>query len=195
MIALVFFCPKMKERSWIVARLKATLDPERFAHSLRVEQVALALAKQHRVNLNKVSLAALLHDCARRDNRNALLKKARRLGLEIDSIQTREPKLLHGELGVRLAQEEFGVRDRDILAAVRNHTTGRPRMSKLEKIIFLADHIEAGRNYPGLRSLRRLAFKDLNRAVFVSASRTLGFLLENKLPVHPGSVLTRNSYL
>jgi predicted HD superfamily hydrolase involved in NAD metabolism len=149
-IALVFFCPKMKERSWIVARLKATLDPERFAHSLRVEQVALALARRYRVNRNKASLAALLHDCARRDGRSGLLRKARRLGLTIGPLEAREPKLLHGELGVLLAREEFGVRDREILAAIRHHTTGRPGMSKLEKIVYLADHIEEGRGFAGL---------------------------------------------
>ncbi|MFA4844327.1 MAG: bis(5'-nucleosyl)-tetraphosphatase (symmetrical) YqeK [Candidatus Margulisiibacteriota bacterium] len=185
----------MKERCWIVARLKATLDPERFAHSLRVEQVALALARRHRVSLNKASLAALLHDCARRDSRSGLLKKARRLGLTIDPVQAQEPKLLHGELGARLAREEFEVKARDILAAIRHHTTGRPKMSKLEKIVFLADHIEEGRDYTGLKNLRRLAFRDLDGAVVESASRQIAYLLRKKVPIHPGSVLTRNSYL
>ncbi len=185
----------MLNRQEIIKKLKETLGPARFEHSLRVEKVALALGKRHRLSQKKISPAALLHDCARRYDRKGLLKKARAMGLTIDPVKRGEPKLFHGEIGARLAKEEFGVKAPAILNAIRRHTTGTPGMSKLEKIIYLADHIEEGRDFPGIRGLRALAFKDLDQAVFESASSMLKFLLGKKLPIHPETLRTRNYYI
>lgn len=185
----------MTNRNRIIKKLGETLDPERFEHSLRVEKIALALGKRYRVNLKNISPAALLHDCARRYDRKELLRKAREAGLEIDPVRKLEPKLFHGEIGARLARDEFGIRSPDILRAIRHHTTGAPAMSKLEKIIYLADHIEEGRDFPGVGKLRNLAFKNMDRAIFESASSMLRFLLDKKLPIYPETISTRNSFL
>lgn len=185
----------MPNRRQIIKKLKATLDPERFEHSLRVEKIALALGKRYRVSQKNISLAALLHDCARRYDRKGLLKKAREMGLAVDAVKRSEPKLFHGEIGARLAGKEFGVKAPDIPNAIRRHTTGAPGMSKLEKIIYLADHIEEERNFRGVHKLRSLAFKDLDQAVFEAASSMLRFLLSKKLPIHPETLRTRNYYL
>lgn len=185
----------MPNRRQIIKKLKATLDPERFEHSLRVEKIALALGKKYRVDRKKASLAALLHDCARRYDRKELLKKARQMGLAIDPVKRSEPKLFHGEIGARLARKEFGVKAPDILNAIRHHTTGAPGMSKLEKTIYLADHIEEERSFKGVHKLRSLAFKDLDQAVFEAASSMLRFLLSKKLPIHSETLRTRNCYI
>ena len=185
----------MPKRNEIIKKLKEMLNPERFEHSLRVEKIALALAKKHGADRRKISLAALLHDCARRYDRKGLLKIAGKMGLKIDPIRKFEPKLFHGEIGARLAREEFGVKPADILRAIRSHTTGKPGMSKLEKIVYLADHIEEGRNFPEVGKLRKLAFRDLDQAVFESASAMLKYLLREKLPIYPETIHTRNSYL
>ncbi len=185
----------MPDREKIIAKLRATLDPDRFEHSLRSEKIALALAKKYRVDQKSAATAALLHDCARRWDRPGLLKQARRLGLTIDPIRRLEPKLFHGEIGAWLARHEFGVRSAGILKAITNHTTGRPRMSQLEKIIYLADHIEEGRDYAGVHKLRRLAFQDMDRAIFESTSAAIGWLAHKGLPLYVPSVETRNYYL
>ncbi|MCU0640642.1 MAG: bis(5'-nucleosyl)-tetraphosphatase (symmetrical) YqeK [Candidatus Margulisbacteria bacterium] len=185
----------MSRREIIIKRLKETLDPERFEHSLRVEKIALQLAARYRVNRQHASLAALLHDCARRFDQPGMLREARRLGLKIRPLDRAEPKLLHGELGVRLAQREFGVRQADILAAIRWHTTGQPGMSRLAKVIYLADHVEEGRDHAAAGRLRKLAFRDLDRAVIESATEQLLYLLDKGVPVDPASLETRNSYL
>lgn len=209
--ALVFFClpagrqvPMNGGRSWrakvhnrarILKKIKISLDSERFKHSLRVEKTAVRLAKIFGENLEKASIAGLLHDCARRYNRKQLLGVARKIGLEIDPVRKFEPKLFHGEIGAYLARTEFGVRSAEILRAIRNHTTGAPRMSKLEKIIYLADHIEEGRNFPEVKRLRNLAFRNLDRAIFESTSAMLKFLLEKKLPIYLETIRTRNSFI
>lgn len=185
----------MPKRNEIIKRLKETLDRERFDHSLRVEKIALKLGKKYRVDPKKISLAALLHDCARRYGRKELLKVAKKLGLAIDPVRRFEPKLFHPEIGMQLAKAEFGVRSAEVLRAIRNHTTGADRMTKLEKIIYLADHIEEGRDFKGVGNLRNLAFKDLDRAVFESSSAMLRYLLDKKLPIYPETVRTRNSFI
>jgi predicted HD superfamily hydrolase involved in NAD metabolism len=185
----------MLDRNEIVKKLEGSLDRERFEHSLRAEQIALKLAKKYHVNEKNASVAALLHDSARRYDRPELLRQARRLKLEIDPIRQLEPKLFHGEIGAFIAKHEFGVRSAEILRAIRNHTTGAPEMSKLEQVIYLADHIEEGRDFAGVAKLRRLAFQDMDRAILGSTSAMIGFLLEQGLPVYQPSVATRNYYL
>jgi predicted HD superfamily hydrolase involved in NAD metabolism len=179
----------------IISRLRQTLDSERFEHSLRVEKIARALAKKWKVSELQVIPAALLHDCARRFDRKGLLREAKKIGLKIDPVQKTEPKLLHAELSAYLAKKEFGVSAPSILKAIGRHTTGAPAMSRLEKVIYLADHIEEGRNFKGLHSIRALAFKNLDEAVLASTTRMIAYLLEAGLPIHPASMETRNYLL
>ncbi|MFA5113521.1 MAG: bis(5'-nucleosyl)-tetraphosphatase (symmetrical) YqeK [Candidatus Margulisiibacteriota bacterium] len=187
-----FFVPR---RDKIIKRLQETLDPERFEHSLRVEKIALQLAARYRVNKQQASLAALLHDCARRYDRRGLLREAKRLGLKIRPLDRAEPKLLHGELGVRLARREFRVGSRPVLEAIRCHTTGKPGMAKLAKIIYLADHVEEGRDHAAAGRIRKLAFRQLDRAIAESAGAQLEYLLRRGQPIDPATLETRNSYL
>jgi predicted HD superfamily hydrolase involved in NAD metabolism len=183
------------DRSEILKKLKEDLGRERFDHSLRVEKTAIALARKFGVSIKKASIAALLHDCARKFDRAGLLRVARRLKLKIDPVSRLEPKLLHAELSTRFAKKDFKIRSPEILSAIRKHTIGSERMTKLEKIIFLADHVEEGRNYAGVKKIRQIAFRDLDRAIIESTSKMLKYLEDKKLPVHPGTIKTRNYYL
>ncbi|MFC1637429.1 bis(5'-nucleosyl)-tetraphosphatase (symmetrical) YqeK [Candidatus Margulisiibacteriota bacterium] len=185
----------MPNRAEIIKGLKQALGPARFQHSLRVEKTALALAKRYRVSPDKVSLAALLHDYARKYARSELLKQARKFKLKLDPVSIFEPKLVHAELSALLARRDFGVTNKEVLGAISKHTIGAPGMTRLEKIIYLADHIEEGRDFAGVKKARRLADRDLDEAIVLSASSMLRYLLDKGLPVHPGTVQTRNYYL
>jgi predicted HD superfamily hydrolase involved in NAD metabolism len=189
---LVYFFVKKPE---IINKLRDALDRERFEHSLRVEKTALSLAKRYKVSTKKASLAALLHDCGRKFSKKGMLKEARRAGIKIDPISRFEPKLLHAELSAYLAKKTFGIKSKEILGAIQKHTIGSPKMSKLEKIIYLADHIEEGRNFSGVKKARKTALKDLNKAIVEVATEMINYLIKKKLPVHPGTLLTRNYYL
>ena len=185
----------MSKRTEILKKLKNSLDAERFEHSLRVEKIAIKLARNYGVPVKNASLAALLHDCARKYRRAELLKQARELKLKIDPVQELEPKLLHAELSARIAEKEFGIRSPEILKAIRRHTTGVPRMNLLEKIIYLADHLEEGRDFAGIKKVRAAAFCDLDQAIVESSSKTIKYLIKKGLPIYPGTVRTRNYYL
>ncbi len=185
----------MPQRANILNKLREYLDQERFEHSLRVEKTAVKMARKHGVSVKKASLAALLHDCARKYSRQELLTQAKRFNLKIEAVSRFEPKLLHADLSALLAKRDFGITSAEILGAIKKHTTGTPGMTGLEKIIYLADHIEEERKFPGVDRIRRLAAKDLNRAIIESTSNMLKYLLDKGLPVHPGTVKTRNYYL
>jgi len=187
--------PKSIKRGAIVKKLRTMLDQERFAHSLRVEKIALALAKRWKLGKELVSMAALLHDCSRRYQRKELLRQAVKLRLEIDPIRKFEPKLFHAEISAVIARKEFGIKSQSVLNAITSHTVGRPGMSKLEKIIYLADHIEEGRGFKGVKKMRKLAFKDLGAAIVASSTNMIEYLLKASLPVFAGTVQTRNYYV
>jgi len=182
-------------RSGIIKTLKKSLDPERFEHSLRVEKTAVVLAQKHQVSQKAARLAALLHDCARKFSRKGLLTQARKLKLDIDPIQKFEPKLLHAELSALFAKRDFGIKSKAILNAIRRHTLGVPNMTKLDKIVYLADHLEEERDFSGVDKIRALAMKNLNLAILESTSNMIKYLIENNLPIHPGTIKTRNYYL
>lgn len=171
------------------------LDPERFKHSLRVEKIALALGSKWKVRKELIIPAALLHDCGRRYQRKDLLRQATKLGLELDPIRRFEPKLFHAEISADIARKEFGIKTKEVLRAIASHTVGRPGMSKLEKVIYLADHIEEGRGFKGVEETRKLSFRDLDRAVVDSSGKMIEYLLKRRLPVFPGTVQTRNHYI
>jgi len=183
------------QRARILKQLKTELDQPRFNHTLGVERTALSLAKKFKVSTQKASLAALLHDYARKFDRPSLLKQARKFKIKIDPVSQQEPKLLHAELSARLAKRDFGIKDPKVLLAIKKHTVGTPDMTKLEQIIFLADHIEEGRNFGGVAHLRRLAKRDLDQAIIASTANTLKYLLKKGLPIHPAGIKTRNYYL
>lgn len=185
----------MKKRERIINQLKKSLDRARFRHTLGVEKTAIGLAKKYQVPLAKASLAALLHDYSRKYNSKQLLAQAKKYKLELDPVRCFEPKLFHAELSAILARQDFKILDKAILSAIAKHTTGSPKMTVLEKIIYLADHIEEGRSFFGVNHLRDLAFHDLDQAVLESSTIMIQYLLKKKLPVYKASIETRNYYL
>lgn len=181
--------------SKISRELEKFLDEDRLRHSLAVEKVALKLAKIHRANVKKAALAGLLHDCAKWMSGSELLRTARNFRIKIDPFMRVQPKLLHAPVSACFAKKYFGIKDKEILQAIQSHTTGRPNMTVLEKIIYLADHIEPGRRYRHVETIRRLAMKDLDAAIAHASTEMIKYLLNKGLPVYSQTVQTRNHYL
>ena len=161
----------------ILADLKEKLDPERFAHTLRVAGTAVLMADVFGEDEEKARLAGILHDCRKYGDRKTFVALCEERGIPVREAERAHPSLLHGKLGADAAGRLYGVEDPDILGAVTWHTTGKPDMSLLEKIIFTADYIEPGRTKAGrLPELRRLAFTDLDAAVREILRDTLDYL-------------------
>jgi|LSQX01.2.fsa_nt_gb predicted HD superfamily hydrolase involved in NAD metabolism len=179
----------------IKIQLEKSLPYKRFVHSVNVMKAAQELAARHKENEHKAALAGLLHDCARRFDKKETLKYCESKGIYIDDISFMNPVLLHGPAGSYIAKEEYGVDDEDILSAIYCHTTGKENMSILEKIVFIADYIEPGRDFPGVGKVRNTAFKDLDGAVLASLEQGIIHVILKGTLIHQDSVKARNYIL
>lgn len=178
--------------------LKDSLAPKRFKHSVAVYETALELAKAHKVSKEleeKIAVSALLHDCGREIATKESVAKMEVLGLACDEIERNQPILLHSKLGVYFAQEKYAVKDEAILDGISYHTTGKANMSVLAMIVFLADMIEPGRDFPGVEELRRVAHRDLEAAMLMAYGNTTKYLIEGGLLIHPNCIEGYNQLL
>jgi predicted HD superfamily hydrolase involved in NAD metabolism len=183
------YCQKIEER----------LSSDRFAHSLRVVEKALDLAKQSRctLDLEKLRLAALWHDYAKDMPPQELLSIALEHGLVTTEAEKVQPDLLHGAVGAFLCRRDFGLTaaDEEILHAIRYHTTGCEKMSLLDKIVYLADLLEPGRTFAGVDEIRRICQDDLDAGLLFAFDNTIEYVLAKKLLIHPLTVQARNWHL
>lgn len=175
--------------------MEKTLDSKRYEHTLGVEYTAAALAMRYGESIENARLAGLLHDCAKCMSDEKRLSFCKKHNIAINSIERKNPSLLHAKVGSFLAMEEYHVKDSDVINAILNHTTGRPGMSLLEKIVFVADYIEPGRKQaPSLNEKRRLAFIDLDKAFLWILKDTLEYLQKDKDNIDPMTARTYEYY-
>lgn len=157
--------------------LQETLTEKRYAHTIGVQHTAACLAMCHGESIEKASVAGLLHDCAKCLSDEVLLQECEKYQLEITNLERRNPYLLHGKLGAYYAKHKYNIMEDDICEAIKYHTTGRPQMTLLEKIIFIADYIEpTRREIPGLDIIRKEVFVNIDKAVCMALENTLHYL-------------------
>lgn len=179
----------------IDASLVTRIKKSRYRHTQGVLQSALKLADRYGADKDKTAVAALFHDYAKDYSRETLFQLAALYNLEIDPIIQQAYQLLHGKVAAAIALHDFGIQDPEILMAIENHTTGRIHMTKLEKIIYLADFIEPGRDYKGVDELRKLAEEDLDKAVYQALNNTMIYVLRTGKLLHPKTLEARNQML
>jgi len=178
--------------------MEETLSGKRFQHTLGVAYTAAAMAMKYGVDMKKALVAGLLHDCAKCMSDEKLLKLSEKENIEVTDVERRNPYLLHAKVGAMLANKEYDIDDEEILNAITYHTTGRPDMTDLEKIVFVADYMEPGRDKaPNLEKVRKLAFEDLDEAVRKILKDTLKYLEEEKgsdFEIDPMTAMTYEYY-
>lgn len=179
----------------IIDKLSGVLSTKRFQHSLGVSQSAAQLADRFGEDVEKAKLAGVLHDCARGLSSSTLLQKAGSFAIVVNDVERCQPTLLHAPVGAYLAKNEYGVDDPQVFRAITFHTTGSHDMTVFDKIIYLADCIEPGRNFPGVDRLRGLAFDDLDKAVLAAFDQSLHYVIGLGLLIHPATVEGRNDLL
>lgn len=183
----------MQIESYIEA-IKQELPPARFEHTLRVQKLAVKFAEQMGIDKERTSIAAVLHDYCKFWPKEKLVSWIRKCKLP-DDLFDYHPELWHAPVGAEVAAHHFRITDEEILQAIRYHTTGRPQMSPLEKIIFLADLLEPGRCFPGIEELRSYAEKDMDHAIWKALDHTICFLVEKRQKIYPLTLLARNDFL
>ncbi|MGH1646294.1 bis(5'-nucleosyl)-tetraphosphatase (symmetrical) YqeK [Enterococcus gilvus] len=184
------------EREALMQAVQMRMSERRFQHVLGVEETAIALAERFGASLEKASIAALTHDYAKE-------RSDEEFELAIDQGDYEEKAELlkygnaiwHGLVGADFVRQELRISDDEILTAIRLHTTGAAEMSLLDKIIYVADYIEPGRNFPGVEDARVIAFSDLDQAVAFETKHTLAHLIESETPVYPKTIETYNRWV
>lgn len=167
----------MEDFLQLETELKKVLKQKRYEHTLGVRYTAASMAMRYGYDIRKAELAGLLHDCAKGFSEEELLAMAEKHEIVVTPSERKAPYLLHAKVGAFLAEHTYGVTDEEVLEAIRYHTTGKPDMTLLEKIIFIADYIEPNRKMiEGLSESRRLAFEDLDQAMYHILANTLAYL-------------------
>ncbi len=162
---------------------KKRLSARRYQHTLNVRRMAVKLAKRWGADPEKAALAALLHDTAKELPREEMLQILKDNAIMAENAQNRPSPVWHGICAAILAQTQWGVEDEEVLSAIRCHTTGKPGMSLLDEIVFLADMTSAERDYPEVDYLRKLEKEDIHRAMREALEMNLHWLEESGKPV------------
>jgi predicted HD superfamily hydrolase involved in NAD metabolism len=179
------------EREKALALVKEHLTDHRYEHTIGVMETAIVLARLYGADVKKAETAAIFHDYAKFRSKDEMKQ------IIIEQNMTKEllihsPELWHAPVGAYLAAKEAGIKDKEILDAIRYHTSGRENMTLLDKVIYVADYIEPGRIFPGADEVRELAKNDLNKALIVSMKNTILFLLKKNQPIYPQTLKSYN---
>jgi predicted HD superfamily hydrolase involved in NAD metabolism len=178
------------------AELASRLKDSRFRHCLGVAETAVFLAHRFGADEERARVAGLLHDCAREYRNEDMLAEAQRRGIAIGEVERAMPLLLHAYIGARRVREIYHVDDAMVEQAIWRHTVGGTGMTDLDKIIWFADMVEPGRDYPGVEELRRLAkTASLDDMVLEGLSQSIRFVVAKGHLIHPDTVLARNELL
>lgn len=181
-------------RQDLLAAVKKSLSTHRFDHVVRVEKAAVKLAQLNGVSPEKASIAALCHDYAKERSADEFKAVIKRAALDPDLLNWGN-FIWHGVVGAQIVRDELGITDAEILNAIERHTVGAPEMTKLDQIIYVADFVEDGRDFPDAQIARSLAYADLAAAVTFETKHTLEYLLSSNRAIYPAAILTYNAWV
>lgn len=167
--------------------VRQTLSPKRFQHTMNVKNLAVRMAQHYGVDTEKAAFAAILHDSAKELPRTELLQIMQDNAIIKKGTQNRPEPVWHGICAAILAKTQWNVQDEEILSAIACHTTGKENMSKLDKILFLADMTSAERDYPGVEELRSLEMRNLDKAMIQALKMTISFVEQKNAIADPES--------
>lgn len=172
--------------------LESKLSSRRYEHSLSVSYTCISLAMKYGYPLDRAELAGLLHDCAKMYNDETILIQCINHHVVVTETEQKAPAVLHAKYGAWMVKHEYHVNDEEICSAIACHTTGKPNMSLLDKILYVADYIEP-RRYKAdhLDTIRRLAYEDLDETLYQIMENILCYLEKQGDFIDP---MTREAY-
>jgi len=182
----------------LMNRVREQMPEARWRHTVGVTETAIRLAGMYGADAAKAELAAILHDCCKYwpvNKQAETLRQGGPLPPDMIDVLDYDKELWHAPAGALIAAKEYGITDGEILDAICYHTTGRAKMTLLDKIICLADYIEPGRDFPGVHNIRELAEHSLEKALVAGLDSTIHYLLEKGKRVYPLTVISRNALL
>ncbi|RFU66172.1 bis(5'-nucleosyl)-tetraphosphatase (symmetrical) YqeK [Bacillus sp. V59.32b] len=174
--------------------VKEQITEQRYQHTLGVMETSIILAKRYGADPKKAELAAIFHDYAKfrpKDEMKEIILSQKMA----EDLLIYNSELWHAPVGAYLVEKEAGITDPEILDAIRYHTSGRVKMTLLDKIVFLADYIEPGRAFPGVDAVRETTKEHLDLAVIETLRNTIFFLMKRNQAVYPDTFHTYNDLI
>ena len=175
--------------------IKKLLTKSRYEHSINVSKAAEDIAERYGVSIKKARIAGLLHDITKDMTKKEQLEMINKYNIEMSKLELSIDKLWHAKTGAEYVKNEFKIDDEEIINAIRYHTTGKPNMSDLEKVIFVADTIAEDRNFKGVDDIRKAIKKSLNEGVLAALIASIDFLIIKKKLIHDDTFLAYNGIL
>jgi predicted HD superfamily hydrolase involved in NAD metabolism len=182
------------DRERLVEATRSQMPGKRWEHTLGVIETSVRLAERYGADTGKADLAALLHDYCKYWPAEKLRAIVLERSMPSDLLEY-DIQLLHAPVAAQIVQEEFGIDDMEVLDAIRYHTSGRPGMTLLDKIVCLADYMEPNRDFPGVDQIRLLAERSLEEALIAGFDSTIQFLLTKRQKIYPMTVHSRNALI
>lgn len=182
------------DRQALLDKISAAMKPKRFRHVLGVEETAIALAEQYDCDVQKASLAALLHDYAKEVDDQVFKDLIASYHLDEDLLNW-DNNIWHGVVGAYKIAEDFSLMDQEIFQAIQRHTVGAREMTLLDKVLYVADYIEPNRDFPGVEEARQIAKESLDKAVAYETAQTIAHLAKKGIPIYPQTLETYNGYI
>ena len=168
--------------------VKSKMSLKRFTHTLGVVEISEKLAKIYNANIEKCKVAALLHDICKEMNMEYIKNICKNNFInELSEEDLENNEILHGFAGAYYVKNELGINDKEILNAIKYHTVGAKDMTLLEKIVYIADAIEYGRNYPSVVEIREETFKNLDKGILMEIEHKEEYLESIGKKSHPNT--------
>ena len=168
--------------------VKSKMSLKRFTHTLGVVEMAEKLAKIYNADIEKCKVAALLHDICKEMDIEYIKNICKNNFMnELSEEDLENNEILHGFAGAYYVKNELGVDDKEILNAIKYHTVGTKNMTLIEKIVYIADAIEYGRNYPSVVEIREETFKNLDRGILMEIEHKEKYLESIGKKPHPNT--------
>lgn len=174
--------------------IKMKLSEHRYIHSIGVMEKAEELALHYGLDTRKARLIGLAHDIAKQMSIEEIEEYIEAYEIELDEVEKINTSLIHAKIGADICKREYNFDD-EMVNAIKYHTTGRPEMTMMEKIIFIADKIEDNRSYIGVERTRKLTLEDIDEAIIETINHTTQYCIEKNDLIHPNSINTRNYLL
>ena len=167
--------------------VRAILSPGRFMHSRNTALLVWDLCRRFGLDPQKGYLAGIAHDMCKSLGEKELIRLARADGGSISKLEQRKPGLLHARAAAVQLRKKYGISDREILDAIRYHTTGVQDMGALAKVVYIADKIEVNRQGidSKLREMRETA--DLDTLFTAVLDNTVAYLRSRELDISYGT--------
>lgn len=181
-------------REQIIESVRAQMPERRWQHTAGVMATAIQLANRFGEDSERAELAAILHDVAKYWAIERMERTIREHRLD-EMLLSYDKELWHAEVGAWVAEREYGIMDAGVIDAIRYHTSGRKNMSKLEKVVCLADYMEPGREFPGVDHIRELSEQSLDHALIAGFDSTISFLLQKGKRIFPLTIDARNDLI